>query len=49
LEDESGRVAGEMVGRFSPRSHVREGDPVHVGVDVSRLHVFDLQTGRAIW
>jgi multiple sugar transport system ATP-binding protein len=39
----------ELVGRFSPRSRVQEGDRVQVGVDVGRLHVFDLETGRAIW
>jgi multiple sugar transport system ATP-binding protein len=38
-----------VVGRFSPRSRAREGTPVQVAVDVSRLHVFDLETGRAIW
>jgi multiple sugar transport system ATP-binding protein len=38
-----------VVGRFSPRSRAREGAPVQVAVDVSRLHVFDLDTGRAIW
>ncbi len=38
-----------VVGRFSPRSRVREGKPVQVAVDVGRLHAFDLDTGRAIW
>ena len=38
-----------VVGRFSPRSRAREGAPVQVAVDVGRLHVFDLETGRAIW
>jgi multiple sugar transport system ATP-binding protein len=38
-----------VVGRFSPRSRVREGEPVEVAVDVARLHVFDLETGQAIW
>jgi multiple sugar transport system ATP-binding protein len=38
-----------LVGRFNPRSRVREGEPVQVAVDVSRLHVFDLETGQAIW
>jgi multiple sugar transport system ATP-binding protein len=44
-----GRDAGtDLVGRFSPRSRIRAGDPVQVRVDVNRLHVFDLDTGRAI-
>jgi multiple sugar transport system ATP-binding protein len=38
-----------VVGRFNPRSRVREGEPVEVAVDVARLHVFDLETGQAIW
>ncbi|OLB74776.1 MAG: ABC transporter ATP-binding protein [Actinobacteria bacterium 13_2_20CM_2_71_6] len=38
-----------VVARFNPRSRVREGEPVRVAVDVGRLHVFDLRTGRAIW
>jgi multiple sugar transport system ATP-binding protein len=44
----TGPPGTELVGRFSPRSQVGEGDRVQVGVDVSRLHVFDLETGRAI-
>jgi multiple sugar transport system ATP-binding protein len=47
---EHGRDPGtDLVARFGPRSRVRAGDPVQVGVDVNRLHVFDLDTGRAIW
>ena len=38
-----------VVGRFNPRSRAREGEPMEVAVDVSRLHVFDLETGQAIW
>jgi multiple sugar transport system ATP-binding protein len=38
-----------VVGRFSPRSRARPGEPVLLAVDVSRLHVFDLDTGRAVW
>jgi multiple sugar transport system ATP-binding protein len=45
----SGSTYTEVVGRFSPRSRVREGEPVRAAVDVSRLHVFDLATGQAIW
>jgi multiple sugar transport system ATP-binding protein len=50
LPDQPIAPAGtEVVARFSPRSAAREGEPVRVSVDVSRLHVFDLETGRAIW
>jgi multiple sugar transport system ATP-binding protein len=38
-----------MVGRFSPRSQVNEGDPVEVVVDTSSLHFFDPETGLGIY
>ncbi len=38
----------EVVARFNPRSQVRDGARVRVVVDVSRLHLFDLETGQAI-
>ncbi|HZG90178.1 MAG TPA: ABC transporter ATP-binding protein, partial [Pseudonocardia sp.] len=53
LERESGGV-GEpargtvLVGRFSPRTRVFEGQPMTVRVDVEGLHFFDLDTGRSI-
>jgi multiple sugar transport system ATP-binding protein len=37
-----------LVGRFSPRTRVVEGDSVEVSVDRSALHFFDSQTGLAI-
>jgi multiple sugar transport system ATP-binding protein len=37
-----------LVGRFSPRTHVAEGDTIEVAVDPARLHFFDPQTGLAI-
>ncbi len=37
-----------LVGRFSPRTRVLEGDSVEVVVDQRALHFFDLETGRAI-
>jgi multiple sugar transport system ATP-binding protein len=39
----------DMIGRFSPRSRVREGDQVTVRVDTERLHFFDPETGLALW
>ncbi|MDX3663059.1 sn-glycerol-3-phosphate ABC transporter ATP-binding protein UgpC [Streptomyces sp. ID05-26A] len=38
-----------LVGRFSPRTKVFEGQPVAVWVDTSRLHFFDPATGSSIW
>jgi multiple sugar transport system ATP-binding protein len=38
-----------LVGRFSPRTNVKVGNPVTVHVDTGRLHFFDLETGAAIW
>jgi multiple sugar transport system ATP-binding protein len=38
-----------MVGRFGPRSRVRTGDIVDVAVDMSTVHVFDLETGLGIY
>jgi len=38
-----------MVGRFSPRSQVKEGDTVEVVVDTSSLHFFDPETGLGIY
>jgi multiple sugar transport system ATP-binding protein len=42
-------AAAGMVARFSPRSRVRDGEPITVAVDTTRLHVFDLGTGMSIW
>jgi multiple sugar transport system ATP-binding protein len=38
-----------LVGRFSPRTRVFEGQPVAVRVDTARLHFFDPATGSSIW
>ncbi len=38
-----------LVGRFSPRTRVFEGQPVAVRVDTARLHFFDPETGSSIW
>ena len=34
---------------FPPRSAVRIGEAVRVAVDAARAHVFDPETGRALW
>jgi multiple sugar transport system ATP-binding protein len=38
-----------VVGRFSTRSAVHEGETVEAAVDVSKLHFFDLETGLSIY
>jgi multiple sugar transport system ATP-binding protein len=52
----SGRAVGAeeaahttIVGRFSPRSEVKEGDTVEITVDTSSLHFFDPETGLGIY
>ena len=46
----AGRRSNEatLVGRFSPRTRVAEGESADVVVDQRALHFFDLQTGQAI-
>jgi multiple sugar transport system ATP-binding protein len=53
LDRESGRVRAAgggalLVGRFSPRTRIFEGQPITVRVDTEGLHFFDLDTGRSI-
>ncbi len=38
-----------MVGRFGPRSRVRNGDTIDVAVDTKAVHLFDLETGEGIY
>jgi len=38
-----------MVGRFSPRTEVRQGDVLEVTVDTRSLHFFDRETGIGIY
>jgi multiple sugar transport system ATP-binding protein len=42
------RFLTTLVGRFSPRARIVEGEPIQVAVDPNRLHVFDLDTGESI-
>jgi multiple sugar transport system ATP-binding protein len=45
-----GAVPGTLlVGRFSPRTRVFEGQPLVIRVDTERLHFFDPDTGSSIW
>ena len=45
--EESG-AGTKFMASFSPRSTVKSGDDIEVGVDTSRLYFFDLDTGLAI-
>jgi multiple sugar transport system ATP-binding protein len=38
-----------MVGRFGPRTRVREGEPARVAIDTRALHFFDPATGAGIY
>ena len=45
-KDDQGRTI--YVGRFSPRSRARMGNPLTIDVDTSRMHFFDPASGDAI-
>jgi multiple sugar transport system ATP-binding protein len=45
--EEDGKAV--MVGRFGPRSRVKNGDTVDVAVDTSAVHLFDPETGAGIY
>jgi multiple sugar transport system ATP-binding protein len=58
LADQHGEISDDsatgerrtvLVGRFSPRSRVFEGQRIQVWVDTSRLYFFDPATGVAIY
>ena len=38
-----------MVGRFGPRSRIKNGDTVDVAVETGALHFFDLETSLGIY
>jgi multiple sugar transport system ATP-binding protein len=38
-----------LVGRFSPRSRIHEGDEIEAAVDMRQLHFFDPETGLGIY
>jgi multiple sugar transport system ATP-binding protein len=48
LADGAQPASATLVGRFSPRTRVVEGDTVEVAVDERALHFFDPHTGLAI-
>jgi len=45
--EEDGKAV--MVGRFGPRSRVKNGDTIDVAVDTSAVHLFDPETGAGIY
>ena len=46
-DEESGKTT--MVGRFGPRSRVKNGDTIDVAVDTNAVHLFDIETGEGIY
>jgi multiple sugar transport system ATP-binding protein len=44
----SGSPRATLVGRFSPRTRIREGDRFEAAVDLHALHFFDSESGHAI-
>ena len=46
---EEGAEKTTVVGRFGPRSRIRNGDVVDVAVEMSAVHLFDLETGLGIY
>jgi multiple sugar transport system ATP-binding protein len=38
-----------MVGRFGPRSRVKNGETIDVAVDTSGIHLFDVESGAGIY
>jgi multiple sugar transport system ATP-binding protein len=48
---ERGAMAGEseFLARLSPRTKVKQGEPLEVVVDVNRLHFFDPESGKGIY
>jgi len=45
----AGEGEAVVVGRFSPRSRVKEGDAVIAAIDTRALHFFDPETGNGIY
>jgi multiple sugar transport system ATP-binding protein len=45
-EDEAKTV---MVGRFGPRSRVKNGDTIDVAVDTRGIHLFDVESGAGVY
>ncbi len=46
---EEGAAKTTLVGRFSPRSRISNGDVINVAVETGAVHLFDLETGLGIY
>jgi multiple sugar transport system ATP-binding protein len=46
---EEGDTKTTLVGRFGPRSRVKNGDVIDVAVDTSSVHLFDLENSQGIY
>jgi multiple sugar transport system ATP-binding protein len=42
-------TTASLVGRFDPRTQIREGDAIEVAIEARGLHFFDAVSGRAIY
>jgi multiple sugar transport system ATP-binding protein len=49
VEQEVAQGESTFVARLNPRTKAREGEPIDLVVDVSRLHFFDPDTGLGIY
>jgi multiple sugar transport system ATP-binding protein len=47
--DDAALTRSVIVARFSPRSSANDGETVDLAIDTDRLHVFDPDSGSAIW
>jgi len=46
--DDRAAERATLVGRFSPKTRVRQGDMISVAVDLDAVHIFDPKTGLAL-
>ena len=46
-DPESGKTT--MVGRFGPRTRIKNGDTIDVAVDTNDVHLFDIESGEGIY
>jgi multiple sugar transport system ATP-binding protein len=49
MKEAEGATETTMVGRFNPRSQVKEGEAAEVAVDTRALHFFDPEGGQGIY
>ncbi len=49
LEERARAAVSTFVAQLNPRTEAREGEPIELVVDTSRMHFFDLETGLGIY